>query len=461
MWKVGFNMLDNLNLFSLLSYRKFKNKNAKYVWWFNIGVESIWRKRQDTILPQIVNTSNSRTVNRTEQLSLLLADDSDIVIQRENPPEIVWKENLEKLRFGMPEILVPEKKEKDEQYSISELILQDKKLIERLIQLKSQNSKAEAVLVPYAVTELEEEISRITGYRLFGAPSKITEWINSKISSRTLAEQMRLPVTEGYICRSVKEVRRAIEQLQTNSGINKFVVKEEYGASGKGSFIIDSKRSYELLLSLLQRKSNAGKKINLIVERWYDTLLDLNYQIYVDEKGSIYYLPPKQQFIKDGIYIGSEFPILDKLTDSQKQFYEECAFKIGQKLWEKGYWGIASIDSIITYDGMIYPIIEINGRFSLSTYISFIPEMLGKDKLYRTKYYNIKSDVTLNEIWSAIRGLRYSRNKGEGVLIYSFVQRKTGLSEGRLFSLFVAYEGKQLDILEKRMGRIMNDYLRR
>lgn len=439
-------------------FQKFTGRiDTKHIWWFNIGAESLWNENQPSILPQITNKGNARTVNRTEQICLLLAADGDIIIQREKPSDLLLY-NLQRIGFGNPEIYVLENcGNEDEQCSISELILKNGKLITKLRNLNSQGPGNKVELAPYAITHFEEEISLKSGYRLIGAPTDITSWVNSKVNTRTLAEDLGLPVTEGYICYTIEELKTAINSLRNSSGGDRIVVKEAYGASGKGLFIVDSEKAYQLLMTILDRKSNRGKAVELIVERWYDTLIDLNYQIYINESGCIHYIPPKRQINKVSVYVGSEFPITDELTDHQKEYYEECAMMIGHKLWQKDYYGFASIDSIITKEDKIIPIVEINGRLSLSTYISFVPEMLGNDKVYRNRYYNLKPGITLERIMEDIGAYNYSHEKGVGMIIYSFVEGIQGISEGRLFSLFVAKKQNTLDLFEAKLNSILYD----
>ncbi|QUI23837.1 ATP-grasp domain-containing protein [Vallitalea pronyensis] len=422
-------------------------ENNIYIWWLNIGIESLWNDKKSSILPQLQNKGNLRTVNRTEQLCFLLAGPNDILIQREKPNRIII-ENLKNIGISMPEIWIPKNKGKNDQRPISELILRDEELLKKISELDSING--EVILVPYAITNYEKEISKKTGCRLFGSTSSITAWINSKVNSRLITKELGLPVTEGYICDNIDDLNNYIHKLWKNNGECKIAVKEAYGASGKGIFIIDNRKSAHFLLNILKRKSiNIFEDI--IVEKWYDTVLDLNYQVLIDEDGNIDYIPPKKQIAQNGLYVGSEFPLKDCLTKEQKLFYEHSAMKIGNRLWQQGYSGFASIDSIITKDNVIFPVIEINGRFSLSTYISFLPHMLGEDKIYISKYYNLKPGVTLIEIWEQVKKYQYTQRTGEGIVIYSFVDSINDNSNGRLFALFISLHRQKISMYDELM----------
>ena len=101
-------------------------------------------------------------------------------------------------------------------------------------------------------------------------------------------------------------------------------------------------------------------------------------------------------------------------------------------------------------------IVEINGRLSLSTYVSFMPGMLGNDKAYRSRYYNPKPGTMLERIMEDIEVYSYTREKGEGVIICTFAEGGQGISEGRLFAVFVAEKRERLDYLEERFIEVIH-----
>lgn len=53
---------------------------------------------------------------------------------------------------------------------------------------------------------------------------------------------------------------------------------------------------------------------------------------------------------------------------------KHCGEIIGARLFELGYRGGVGIDAMILENNELIPIIEINGRFTLSTYVSFVQE---------------------------------------------------------------------------------------
>ncbi|SCZ09475.1 ATP-binding protein [Alkaliphilus peptidifermentans] len=428
-------------------------KKIKCIWWVNIGVDEVWKNNTQNLLPQLTNIKNKSVVNRTELISLLLADSQDIVILREPIPKEI-SNHYKLLGFKMPEILLVSSHDEDPDLTVSDLILENSLILNSIRQLTLQY---EVLLIPYAVTCKEEEIARLTGCKLIGATANLTAWVNSKVNARLIAKEINANYTEGYICENIIQVKEAIFKLTRANCNNRIVVKDAYGASGKGLFIIESQSALDYFLAMLDRKSNENKKIEVIVEKWYEKYLDINYQVFIGDDGTITYLSPKIQLMNNSIYIGSEYPIENMLDDKQKLLYEETAHKIGKYLYKKGYRGLASIDSIIASDGTIYPIIEINGRFSLSTYISFVPVKLGLDNYYRTKYFNVDKDITLSSLMEELieKELIYLKEKGEGVIVYSFCEGKQSGS-GRVFIMMVAKCREQLSYIQNMVDNIFD-----
>ncbi len=348
----------------LLDLDKFEPKCeegiTKKVWWMNIGCEKIWNQGQ-TLLPHMTNKYEKETIAGTEQLCLLLAKKKDIVILQQRPEELLC-DHLTSIGFTLPEIIIP----KDtNQLDISQAILNDAYVMRYL---KEAGSKSSLGLMPYCITKYEEDIAEAVNGKLYGTNSKIISWVNNKCTARQISQLAGLNMTEGYICNNIEEVLTAYNKLINGQIINKLVIKEPYGASGKGLLVVNNEREFKFFLRILK-----GKKINnfeLIIEKWYDTILDINYQIFIKSDGTSYYIEPKNQIVNNSIYVGCDgLGKNNQLTGKQRTYFQTVAETVANVLYKQGYWGMASIDAIITKERGIIPILEINGRFSLSTYI--------------------------------------------------------------------------------------------
>ncbi|MDI9216424.1 ATP-binding protein [Clostridium tertium] len=431
-----------------------RDKNIICIWYMNIGCESIWRGEENNIIPSVSNKNNQSIINGTEQLCLLMAKQNDVVILRESPPEIVLN-SIRKIGFKGTNIWRVKNDSSLNHKNISELILMDLEILEQIRRLKYENEDCEVLLIPYAVTYLDEEIARITGCSLYSADNNIVTWVNSKVNCRLLADDIGLNVPFGFICKGINETVDVLNKMYYEYKIEKFVVKEEYGASGKGFYIIDSSESLEFFKRFILRGKKSKINVKLLIEKWYETLMDINYQLFIDSGGEIYYIEPKEQIIKNGIYLGSKFLKKDDLPAEKSENLKYSALKIGRKLSEIGYYGVASIDCILTRDGNIYPMIEINGRFSLSTYISFLPDEVIKNRSLKCKYYNICGENHTEVLLGKIEDYSFNEIEREGIIVYSFTKGRSNLCNSRIFMLLIAKDDYMLEDLEKRIDSII------
>ncbi|UJF31346.1 peptide ligase PGM1-related protein [Paenibacillus hexagrammi] len=139
----------------------------------------------------------------------------------------------------------------------------------------------------------------------------------------------------------------------------------------------------------------------------------------------------KQQILRDTVYIGSKLPV--DIDASTLNAYQQYAEQIGGHLYQLGYTGVAGIDTMITMDDTIIPIIEINGRFTLSTYISFLERVLGQVNVF-SRYFKWSS----SEAYDFTRvcrilereGMLYDSDKREGILVYTAGTLPVQLDEG-------------------------------
>ncbi len=444
--------------FNLVQYLTVKRDKGVIVWLFNIGAEKYW----NPVHAGIVDRSEDRIVNRVEEMNLLLCRPQDILILREQPDER-YLAKLEEWGFSVPQFLVPE--HGDEDLPISELVLRDEKLQRRLADLAAD--REDVHLVPYGVTHLEEQIAANCRLRLHGAPSQVNTVVNDKIFNRVMAEQLGFEVCQGKICHSVEEVRAACDELMNRPPFfEKVIIKEPYGASGKGLYIVESADKLSSILARISRFSRRNSEAKWLVEGWYRKKADINYQIYVSPEGAVDVFSIKRQILRDTVYIGSQMPA--ELDDAELQSYRAFGEAIGAYLFSIGYVGVAGIDSIIAEDGRIIPVIEVNGRFTLSTYISFVDRVLNGEKRF-SRYFKIFSAVpyTHAELCAALEreGLLYRPERGEGVVIYTSgtlpyrPDQANGMYSGRMFALIMAPNQSALEQYNARLEAFVDGFL--
>lgn len=445
--------------FNLIRYVTKDRDKGIIVWLCNIGAEKYWNKTGSGI----VDINEDIPVNRIEEMNLLICREQDIIILRKMPDQ-KYLSDLKGLGFSIPSILTPENA--DLLIPVSELVVKDEKLLQRLKEIASGNQNV--YFVPYAVTYLEEEIAEKAGLRLMGAPSHVNARINDKIFNREVSEKLGFNVCKGKICGSVDEIRQEYEELTGSKPFfEKVIVKEPNGASGKGLYIIENRDKLEPGLRMIARFSRGRTNPKWLVEGWYNKKLDINYQIYVSPGGEVEVFSVKQQLLRDTVYIGSVLPpdIEADIMDS----YMEYGRKVGKYLFEMGFTGVAGIDSIITDRDEIIPIIEINGRFTLSTYISFLEQNLGGKKIL-SRYFRLLPDnaVGYEDICRALdrEGILIEPGQKEGVLVYTAGTLPYRLNEGsdyyvgRVFVLVVSDSREKINEYNLKLEKVIHSFSR-
>ena len=118
-------------------------------------------------------------------------------------------------------------------------------------------------------------------------------------------------------------------------------------------------------------------------------------------------------------------------------------------------------DSIMT-DREMFPVIEINVRFTLSTYLSMMPVQF-LNRYFCSMYYR----VTLSDDWSYTVlteklkrvGLAFDKDRKEGIFCYNHacIDRNVVGKTGRLFVIFVAKQREGLWNLRFELERLLEE----
>ena len=446
--------MERLADFNFTTYLTSRRDSGVIVWLCNLGAEKYWHAQG----AGVIDKYEEGVVNRIEEMNLLLCRSQDIMILHRAPAQ-EYLDYLKGIGFSIPRILTPS--DGAPLIPISEKVLGDERLQQQLRQLVQEHGNV--YFIPYAVTGLEEEIALRCGLNLVGAPSHISALVNDKIFSRKISEQLGLAVCAGRVCNTVEEVRATYCQLtQASPSFKRVVIKEPYGASGKGLHLVEDDSRLQALLARLSRLSKSKPDAAWLVEGWYDKARDINYQIFITEKGQVEVFSIKQQILKGTVYLGSKIPA--PIEESVRKAYQQFGMMVGHSLYDLGYRGLASIDSIVTQDGTIIPVIEINGRFTLSTYVSFLNQ-LPRDCCVQTKYFRLttRRPVAYGDLLSALENkeILYGPGSRRGVIIYTAgtlperpIENDT-LHLGRLFALVVAEDWQEAEGIQGKLEEVV------
>ncbi len=416
-----------------------------FCWLFNIGIEENWSIDRF----KVKDLEEDHIVQHMEEIMMLMAGRDDILLLRRRPNDRFICQ-MRSYGFEVPEIICPEKE--DATKTITQLALEDKKVVQRLKKLSQEKS---TYLLPYGVTENEEVLAKACDMKIMGSDSAVARASNSKLYTKELVKRLHLSSPDGKVCVNFDEIREEWHHLRKQ--FRRIVIKRPYGASGRGLYLVEDFEKLEKVLYILKRSGGLEEK--WIVEGWYEDKKDLNTQMYICGDGKIMILSVKEQILEETVYKGSIFPV--ELSADIKKQYLTSLEKAGRELHRDGIRGIVGIDSIVTKKE-IFPIIEINVRFTLSTYLSMLPSQFS-DRYFCSMYYRI----FLSEKWNyseitkkLVRaGLAFDTKTREGIFCYNHacVDRDILGKAGRLFVILMAKERKDLQKLRLKLEQLLEE----
>jgi phosphoribosylaminoimidazole carboxylase (NCAIR synthetase) len=427
------------------------DEQATFIYINNFEVEDKWQLKELVSLPNISLGNSSSIVNRMEELGIFLAAEQDYVILKDSV-DSNYKSYLNKQGFYLPNLLYVE--DNDPSLTITENILNCPETIEKL----KSFSKDNVYLMPFGTSKLEELLSELTGIPLATPSAEISASVNSKIFSRMINEKSSLEQIPGASCESIQELEESFSLLKhVLSNGDKLVIKEALGVSGKGIVVIDSEKKFHQYVKLLKKSSqkNGSTKLSMVIEKWIDKVCDINYQFIVSKDGYVDFNFAKESMVENGVHQGHIIP--SRLDTEQLEQLEKAAVKIGEFLHAHGYFGVVGVDAILSSDGKIYPNLEINARFNMSTYQSLIQEAcVSVSDVAIAKKINISTYNQLNfeDILFVASDLLYSKDSKKGLLVTNFATvnatRKdiNQHNDGRLYFMIIENNIERLTFIE-------------
>src|SRR5260370_32803643 len=135
---------------------------------------------------------------------------------------------------------------------------------------------------------------------------------------------------------------------------------------------------------------------------------------------------------------------------------------IGAALYAEGYYGMVGVDAMLGPDGTLYPCLEINARFNMSTYQSRICERFippGAHAVAATIGLRPARAHSFDEVSAALGDLLFDGSRRPGVLVNNFATLNAaaggGGFHGRLDLCCVADSGEAaLAVREAAEGRL-------
>ncbi|MEU5093665.1 ATP-grasp domain-containing protein [Streptomyces sp. NPDC020996] len=402
--------------------------DARFVHLNNFEVERVWGEGEPG-LPGAGLSLNSPTVNRMEEVGVLLVDEGDAVILKE-AVEPALEEYLRGLGLAAGRVLTVDRNTPERSVAVD--ALDSPRLLAELASMADGRTH----LMPMGVSVHEERLAAATGLPLAGPSAAVCKHVNGKLFSRALVDRSGLRQVPGTGCRTVDELAAAIEEHLAD-GAGPVVVKESLGVSGRGLVVLDSARRGERLVRMAARR---GARLDVVVERWIDKECDLNYQFLVGRDGSVSFETVKAALTENGVHRGHLFP--PPLTPAQTAELETAAQTLGKGLAEAGYFGVVGVDAMLGRDGTLYPCLEINARFNMATFQNRLAERFvlpGRHALATVFDLQPRRVHGFAEVREALGGLLFAPGaaacpeRARGVLVSNTATLRAGAAPGRPF----------------------------
>jgi hypothetical protein len=396
----------------------FDTQKEQNIWVFNINEEQRWSSSRE--FPSVSDHDQMELVQQQEQQMLFLAKPNDTIVWSRYPDEGFLR-YIKKQGVTIPNI---------------EILDGSREFI---------GEHQDEMIIPYVLTE---EFDHVFERCFFKSPPELVKNLNNKFITRQLAQSNNFRVTTGFICKTIEQLQQCYEKL-TQIGFSKCVIKIPHGSSGKGLRVIDNYTFFKIFLKYIGRRSN---DFEFLLEGWHPVKQHINAQLLIQEhKIEILYVS-EQRIDVNGVYRGTNYVPAFEARIIEK--YQDEMLRLGAILQKSGYRGICGVDSFIDEQGVLYPIIEINARFTQVTYLlSLIQKFSEQSKLMESRFIRFESIVDYNfgEI-EEILNRCLEPNETNHYFVYTFAKKRIEQKGKTIYRIFVMFygndEGKIQNMIE-------------
>jgi hypothetical protein len=301
----------------------------------------------------------------------------------------------------------------------------------------------------------EERLAVQHELALFGGSAASFAVVNSKARVKQWCLELGIATPEGRVCTTLDEIIDTTRELLAR--FERVAIKDPYGASGRGILLVSSADRVQRLLA----RQNGGRVISegCVVEGWYPVEVSHNSQWLVLPSGEVFPLGSSEQLLADQKYKGNFMPMPSRTREPEA--LREQQRRIAVHAHAAGYRGVLGIDSVLTRQGELFPVIELNGRFNLSTYALAVLQKVGHRGPACLKSYTVPCtrSVQLQELFESAGpfGLPLYRPGRPGLLPLGFTGTTTPLSKKvmRFIPLILADSDERVHSLVAQCDDVM------
>ncbi|MBB3114190.1 hypothetical protein FHS18_006308 [Paenibacillus phyllosphaerae] len=317
-----------------------------------------------------------------------------------------------------------------------------------------------AQLSPFAVIPGVDRVAAEYGLHANFPAADTVRHVNSKLFSAELNRRLGYMSDSRTVYSSEELLAEGLALLQHGT----FLIKDEFGVSGKGNLLIESETILRRIASYLEEQGKRGKEVRFIIEPFLHKELDFSCQFYIEEDGTYRLIAVQQLRNAHFAYLGSftaDAALLDMLRDAG---YFDQMKQVARELYNAGYYGDVCVDSMLLQGGRIVPVVEVNARRSMSLIKHHIDLYLERHSATGSMTHatvHFAHDCSFEQLLAAFEreGILYTPDRAMGVLPLSantlFINKMISKSrgernkavKGRLYFSIVSRQGDDEPLL--------------
>ncbi len=319
-------------------------------------------------------------------------------------------------------------------------------------------------LSPYSVLPTTEPFCRHYGIAQQIPTIEAVNKANSKLFSHAL-EVEELDEWHGETIDSAAELETAGKRLLENAS---FLIKDDFGVSGKGNFLVDSNPLLERIVRHIGKQEKQGKHTRFLLEPLLEKALDFSCQLDIGVSGEVAIVSAQKME-----NAGFAFSAIQTAEPAFVERLDRAGYlgkmqTVAARLYQEGYFGPVCIDSMLLKDGSIRSVVEINARQSMGLINHYVDRFLEPFSTQGSLLFfslGLTRPVSFDEILHTMRqeAILFQADRPEGILPLSAntlsVNRNTQASreaayKGRFYASLVATRPEARLGLKEKMKRV-------
>ncbi|WP_159886784.1 hypothetical protein [Paenibacillus puerhi] len=346
--------------------------------------EQYWRDPHLAKLPGLTDSENLRIVSVMDELLFTFCSPSETLITRKAMNR-AHKQYLAEIGFRFQSNSFDLDGELKEQgKSMLQLLFETDTDMFALGNLAMENVELE----PFAAIPFTREASERHGFVCRIPDMETIRKVNTKTYSTEMKERLDLPNISLIVNHSFELQEVGAKLLREGS----FLIKDNYGVSGKGNLLIDSPSILERIIAYTASQEKKGKFSQFVVEPYLDKQTDFSCQFVIDEYGESRILSLQKLANDEFAYQESYTPEPEFVDFLERAGYFELMRSTAEQLYRDGYYGHVCVDSMQLKNGELVPLVEINARKSMSLIKNQMDQYLAPQELKgNLRYYSITS----------------------------------------------------------------------